>query len=317
MQSTCLTGDKNQLPDTQSQLTGTIFDIKRYAIHDGSGIRTTIFFKGCPLACLWCANPESQSYLPELTYISTECLGCGICCQTCPNGAVSLVDQKVVVALEKCDLCGECVENCPGNALQLMGRTVSVDGLFNEIATDRPFWDRSGGGITLSGGEPLAQFDFVLAFLKACKERYVSTAIETCLYTTHDKIEAVLPFVDHVICDLKLMDSSRHKTNTRVSNRMIKENLKKLLVSGADVLVRMPLIPGINDDKQNLKAMGSFIESCRKGARVELLPYHRLGESKYRRMKKEYKLIHISPPSKEKMDLARKLLETFDIHVLI
>jgi len=296
-------------------LTGIIFDIKRYAIHDGPGIRSTVFFKGCPLNCLWCANPESQSFRPELSHNKTECLGCGICSQECPNAAISMVSQTPVVDEASCDLCGRCAEQCPTEALQVMGRTVTIDGLYSEIATDRPFWDRSGGGITLSGGEPLAQFDFVLDFLKLCKERHVSTAVETCPYADQEKIAAVLPFVDHVICDLKIMDSGRHKTWTGVMNNRIKANIKDLLNRQTGVLVRMPLIPGINDDKENLEELGAFLEACRKGTRLELLAFHRMGESKYRRMKKEYPTGHICPPSKEDMDRARDMLKTFNIHV--
>lgn len=298
-----------------TMLTGTIFDIKRYAIHDGPGIRTTVFFKGCPIHCLWCANPESQEYKPELTYIKTECINCGICQQECPNEAITMVNGVPEVDLNKCDLCGRCAENCPGEALQVMGRTVSPDGLFKEVATDRPFWDRSGGGVTLSGGEPLAQFDFVLEFLKICKNRYVSTAIETCLHTPWKKIETILPFVDHVICDLKIMDSNRHETYTGVSNHLIKNNVEALLKSNTDVLLRMPLIPGVNDGQDNLEAMGRFIKACRSGVRMELLPYHRLGESKYQRMKKEYKMGHVSPPSKEEMTKAGDVLKKFNINV--
>ncbi|MFK5953873.1 MAG: glycyl-radical enzyme activating protein [Desulfobacterium sp.] len=294
---------------------GTIFDIKRYAIHDGPGIRTTVFLKGCPIRCLWCANPESQAFQPELTYIKTECIGCGICQKECPNDAISLVNQEPIVDPVKCDICGRCAESCPGEALQVMGRAVTISELYKEVATDRPFWDRSGGGVTFSGGEPLAQFDFVLAFLKICKDRHVSTAIETCLHIAREKIEAVIPFVDHVICDLKIMDSKRHKAYTGVSNTLIKENIKALLKSNTDVLVRMPLIPGVNDDQGNLEAMGAFLDVCRKGTQMELLPYHRMGESKYLRMKKEYKMSHILPPSKKEMERAKGVLNRFGINV--
>jgi pyruvate formate lyase activating enzyme len=296
-------------------LTGTIFDIIRYAVHDGPGIRSTVFFKGCPLHCLWCANPESQAFSPELTHNKTECLGCGICRQGCPKEAITLIREEPVIDPVKCDLCGLCAENCPSEALRIMGRTVTMDGLYKEMASDRPFWDRSGGGVTLSGGEPLAQFDFVLAFLKLCKDRHVSTAIETCLYTDQEKIEAVLPFLDHVICDLKIMDSESHKTWTGVLNGRIKDNIRALLHYHPDVLVRMPLLPGINDDKDNLEAMGTFLETCRKGVRMELLPFHRLGESKYRRMKKVYAADHVLPPSEEAMNRAKNILRSFDIHV--
>ncbi len=296
-------------------LTGTIFDIIRYAVHDGPGIRSTIFFKGCPLRCAWCANPESQSYRPEFTHNKTECLGCGMCLQGCPEKAISQVQEELVIDLEKCNICGSCAKTCPSEALQIMGRTVTIDGLYKEIAADRPFWDRSNGGVTLSGGEPLAQYDFTLAFLKLCKDRHVSTAIETCLYASWEKIETVLPFLDHVICDLKIMDSVRHKTWTGVLNDRIKDKIRALLHGHPDVLVRMPLVPGINDDKDNLEAMGAFLETCRKEVRMELLPFHCLGESKYRRLKREYTMDHVTPPSGEDMDRAKNILQSFDIHV--
>lgn len=292
---------------------GLIFDIQRYAIHDGPGIRTTAFLKGCPLRCKWCANPESQRSVPEIAYFENECIHCGICAQICSKKAIAVSEHSHFLDRESCDLCGQCVDICPGEALQIMGRYVSPKELYDEMATDQPFWKRSGGGITLSGGEPLAQPEFVLPFIKLCKENYVHTLIETSLYVPQKVIRDVLLLVNDIICDVKIMDESRHKASIGVSNKLILNNLAFLLKNGKSVLVRMPLIPSINDDRDNLEATSALLSSYRQNVKMELLPYHRLGESKYVRMGRSYDMGDIVPPTDEDMENAIKKLKKFNI----
>jgi len=251
---------------------GLIFDIQRYAIHDGPGIRTTAFLKGCPIRCKWCANPESQQSAPEISYLANDCIHCHSCARICPQKAIAVSENSPVMDRGVCDLCGLCIEICPADALQMIGRHVTPAELFDDMAADQPFWKRSGGGITLSGGEPLAQPDFVSAFLQLCRENYVHSVIESCLHAPRSIIKDVLFQADQIICDIKIMDANRHKAFIGVSNELILENLAILLQSGKPVLVRIPLIPSINDDRDNLVATGRFLSANRQNLRLELLP---------------------------------------------
>ncbi|KAA3656245.1 MAG: glycyl-radical enzyme activating protein [Chloroflexi bacterium] len=294
-----------------------IFDIKRYSIHDGPGIRTTAFLKGCPIRCRWCANPESQKRSPEIAYFKQECIQCRKCLETCPLNAIHFSGAAHCLDRSVCDLCAQCVDVCPADALQIVGRTVTARGLFDEMVSDRPFWERSGGGVTLSGGEPLIQHQFVKAFLELCRSNYIHTAIETCLHISPKILKDILPLVDFVICDMKIMDSEKHKQFTAVSNKLILENIVFLLNSDLDMLVRMPLIPGVNDDVANLEALGAFLQSHRKNAQLELLPFHRLGESKYEQAGRTIEMKNVLPPSKEEMQKAAARLNAFNLEVVM
>lgn len=295
---------------------GIIFDVKRYAIHDGPGIRTTVFLKGCPLRCQWCANPESQKKAPEIAYLASECIGCGECAANCPEQAVAFDSGRPLRDIDKCVTCGRCAEQCPAEALQLMGRRTTVDGVFDDIMADQPFWDRSGGGVTLSGGEPLMQLGFAAALLRRCRENYLHTVLDTCLHVPTPSLETVYADVDLFLCDLKLMSASRHRAFTGFTNELILQNMTLLLKSGKDVLVRRPLIPGINDDADELNALGKYLQSLRPGVQLELLPYHRLGISKFDRLGREYRLAKIKPPTEEEMSAATQMLATYDIEMI-
>ena len=296
---------------------GIIFDIKRYAIHDGPGIRTTVFLKGCPLRCQWCANPESQKASPEIAFMPSECIGCGGCADVCPEKAMTLKKGLPLRDPASCVSCGSCADQCPSEALQLMGRSTTVDAVFDDISADQPFWERSGGGVTLSGGEPLMQLDFAAALLRRCHENYLHTVLDSCLQVPAKSLGAVYADVDLFLCDLKLMSASRHREFTGFTNELILKNLTLLLESDKDILVRRPLIPGLNDDTDELNAFGDFLGSLRPGVQVELLPYHRLGESKFERLGREYLLSEIAPPTKEDLAAAKQIVEKYDIEVVI
>jgi pyruvate formate lyase activating enzyme len=307
-------------PNTASDMnpaeSGIIFDIKRYAIHDGPGIRTTVFLKGCPLRCQWCANPESQKKSAEIAFMASECIGCGGCADICPEKAISIENDRPVRDPIMCASCGSCADQCPAEALQVMGRSTTADAVFDEISADQPFWERSGGGITLSGGEPLMQLEFAAALLRRCRENYLHTVLDSCLHVPTQSLEAVNADVNLFLCDLKLMSAPRHRELTGFSNELILQNLTLLLKSDRDVLVRRPLIPGLNDDADELNALGLFLESLRPGVQLELLPYHRLGESKFERLGREYLLSEIKPPGKEEMTRAGQILGKYDIEVV-
>jgi len=292
---------------------GMIFDIKRYAIHDGPGIRTTVFLKGCPLRCLWCHNPESISGSPQLIYTPQKCIGCGHCFDACQNGAHILVEGHHVMDRRKCISCGACAEGCFSGALEIAGQMVTVDEVMAEMLRDRIFYINSGGGVTLSGGEPLFQPEFTLALLEAAKEEGVHTALDTSGYTPWDVLEGVVRFTDLVLYDLKQMDSRAHRALTGVPNELIIDNLRRLDGHDIPIWVRIPLIPGRNDGDSHFHAMGEFLSRLENIERVEILGYHRLAESKYERAGMEYTLKGLRPPPEEALASRRRILLNYDL----
>jgi pyruvate formate lyase activating enzyme len=297
-------------------VTGVVFNIQRYSIHDGPGIRTTAFLKGCPLQCAWCQNPESQIMRPEIFFVSENCQGCGACAQVCPQGAIAVVDGLARTDRAKCIGCGKCTEVCPNEARNLMGRSQTAQEVFEELAADEIFYQRSGGGATLSGGEPLAQPEFATAVFRLCREASIHTALDTCGHAPWETMRQVLEYVDLVLYDLKHMDPERHKKYTGVSNELILEGARRIRQLGVPMLARVPLIPGFNDDAQNLLATAQFIATeMGDSIPVHLLPYHRLGETKHERMEQPGKAIAAQPPSDEQMEEMRAVFESLGLEV--
>ena len=294
---------------------GIVFDIRRFSIHDGPGIRTTVFLKGCPLRCQWCHNPEGLNPGLEMMFWARRCIGCGACLPACPQGAISQDGDVVSTDREKCTLCGTCVAACYTEARQIVGRRMSVAQVLAEIERDLPFYDESGGGVTFSGGEPLFQPDFVRALLRACKDKGIHTALDTCGFAPWEVLDSVRETVDLFLYDLKLMDEARHRRFTGVSNGPILSNLQALSQRGHAIVIRVPLIPGINDDEENLRQTGAFAAALPHLLRVDLLPYHSMSGDKYDRLGRTYPLPETRPPSAGKVAGIVQMLRDFGLEV--
>jgi len=294
---------------------GVVFDIKKYAIHDGRGIRTTVFFKGCPLHCQWCHNPEGLAVQPQVVYRRDRCIGCGECVDACPESALTLTASGVVTDLSKCIRCGACAEACPAGARELIGREMSVDEVVEEIKKDILFYDQSGGGVTFSGGEPLMQPAFLLGLLDACGELDIHRTVDTAGYADADLILKVADRTDLFLYDLKHMDSELHRRYTGVPNEQILSNLELLAAHGARIHIRIPVIPGINSDDENIERTGSFVSSLPGVHEISLLPYHSAAEGKYGRLDMDYCLRNVMPPSELAVETVAKRLERFGFQV--
>ena len=264
--------------------TGVIFDIKKYAIHDGPGIRTTVFFKGCPLACRWCHNPESITINSERIYREERCIGCGECIQICPQKAIHQTAEGVVSDPVKCVLCRTCADHCPSEAIEFIGQKVTVAEVIRQIEKDTAFYDESGGGITLSGGEPLMQPEFLLELLGACAELDLHRTVDTTGYADAELLLNVAEKTDLFLYDLKLMDVAKHREFTGVSNELILTNLRLLAQNGARIQVRIPIIPGINNDAENIERTGDFVSSLGGIEHISILPFHNSARGKYGRL---------------------------------
>lgn len=273
--------------------TGILFDIEHSSFVDGPGIRTTVFFKGCNLKCAWCHNPESQEFKPQMMFYRDKCTGCGKCKEICPN------------SLEKCDFCGKCEIYCPVDARRICGKEYTADQVIEEVARDKCFYDNSGGGVTFSGGECMLQLEFLAELLQKAKEKEIHTAVDTAGHLPWESFAKILPFTNLFLYDMKCFNSERHKEYIGVGNELILENLAKLLKLGKDVIVRIPLIPGVNDFKEEMLELKKFFETNGKPQRVELLPYHAMGENKYPAIGRAAKVFTV--PEKEKTEELKKI----------
>ena len=300
------------------QITVPVFNIQSYSIHDGPGIRTTVFLKGCPLRCLWCANPESHSPLPQLMFYHSKCVGCGKCADVCPSKAIRLHDNIAATNRALCNSCGLCVNICPVEAREIVGKTMTVDEVLEKVLEDKLFIESSGGGVTVSGGEPLMHPDFTETLLAQAKAVGLHTAIESSCFADHKVIERVFRYVDLGLLDIKHMDSAEHQRLTGVPNEIILDNLRYIYHElNVPFMISLPIIPGYNDSHKNIEATADFIANeLGKDVRLRLLPYHRLGEAKNDSLGKDMNF-SFSIPSDEHMHQVKTILESFGLQAQI
>lgn len=280
---------------------GAITTIQRLSIHDGPGIRSTVFLKGCNMRCRWCHNPETWQTGPSLQQVQDKCICCGHCIQACPSGAISVTDGHIRIDRALCTVCGRCADACVSRSLTLIGEQVTPEELLRRVLRDKVHYDNSGGGVTLSGGEPTLQKDFCKEFLRLCKDAGLHTAIETNLACPEKTLDELIPLVDLWMCDLKIADDGKHRLNTGVSNATTLRNLAHLSSERVRLVVRTPVIPGVNDSEQDLRALCEFIKDLNLEY-YELLPYHSMGLYKFPTLGMENPL----PPTD---DMAKGLLE--------
>lgn len=297
---------------------GNIFKIQRFSISDGPGIRTTIFFKGCSLKCQWCGNPEGQNPDLELMYHSVKCLdGCHACLDICQPKAISKQANQAILHRKLCTDCFMCIKVCSPQALTQVGKTLTLEGVMKEVERDEPFYGHSGGGVTLSGGDPLFQPEFTKQLLRMCKQRSFHTIVDTTGYVPWATLKEILSYTDLILYDIKHMDPKKHRDLTGVDNTLILQNVLSLNKASFPMVVRLPLIPGINDSEDNLKALIQFVKGLPSVLRIEIIPYHRLGLSKYEALGRNYFLTGVIPPSKELVRRVRSFLASSGVPVAV
>jgi pyruvate formate lyase activating enzyme len=300
-------------------MSSLVTNIQGYSIHDGPGIRTVVFLKGCGLECQWCSNPECISPRPEVGFVKALCTKCGKCAGVCPVKALVCEAGKFPrIVRELCSGCGACSSVCSYKAIVLYGEQMSVDEVFDAVNRDKMFYQASGGGVTVSGGEALLQPQFVCDLFEKCRRDGIHTCVETSGYTAESALRQVLPYTDYVLYDLKHLNSKKHHQYTGKPNNLILSNAKILAASEVETLFRMPLIPGINDDIQNIKETAEFLHRLGDNTlRIELMPYHRLGKGKYESLDKEYRLSGVLSPEPDEVESVKKAFEVNDIICLI
>ncbi|MDO5293656.1 MAG: glycyl-radical enzyme activating protein [bacterium] len=296
-------------------LEGLVFDIQRFSIHDGPGVRTIVFLKGCPLSCKWCSNPESQRINPVVMYNESECIHCGTCINVCKQGAIH-PSNKGLIDRDRCIGCGECANACPTGALVLKGRKMSVEQVIMELKKDATNYRRSKGGITISGGEPLVQHEFCKEILKASKAQGWHTAIETTACASKEVLEDVIPHVDLALMDIKHMDPAVHKLHTGITNELILAGTK-VVSNMTKTIVRVPVIPNFNSRKEDILSIASYAASLHNVETLHLLPYHSYGENKYGLLGREYALKDTKTLSEEQIDALKEIVESQGLRCVI
>ncbi len=295
--------------DKNLNYSGLIFDIKRYAINDGPGIRTTVFLKGCPLSCVWCHNPESRSPKPEKMYSAAKCIGCQRCIEICSQDACTYNSQGIITNKDLCIVCGECADNCPAKASEISGYPENIENIISILEKEIIFFDQSGGGVTFSGGEPLMFPKFLIMLLDACGKKGIHRTVDTSGFVKPEILMDVAKRVDLFLYDLKLMDPVRHKKYTGVNNEIILHNLIELAENGADIQIRMPIIKSMNDDENNIVETAQFIRTLAGDIKqVELLPYHNTAHHKYDKLGQEYNSHGMVAPAEKRL---QEITETF------
>ena len=294
-----------------NQQTGTVFNIQRYSIDDGPGVRTTVFFKGCPLTCLWCSNPESQNPVPEVSWRYTSCKRCGTCVSVCPEKAITFENDDLIVDRAKCKRCGKCVDACIHEALSISGKEMTVEEVFKVVKRDYDYYEASGGGITASGGEILAQADFVAALFRRCREEGIGTCADTSGFGDSAALEKILEYSDIVLYDLKHIDPDEHTRACGQPNELILSNLELAYKSDAKVIVRVPLIPEYNTSVEVLTAIAKAVSERAGDSEVNIMPYHRYGANKYRMLGLKYPLENLRELTQQEKDLAKEIFESF------
>ena len=315
----------------QNEITGKTYDIQGFSVQDGPGVRTTVFLKGCPLRCPWCHSPESQKFNTELNWMSMRCLGieaCGYCLGICPNECISrgsattsITGEEIVFpAVDKtnCDDCGACAKACKAQALYMCGDDKTIDEVMYRLTRDKPFFDTSGGGVTISGGECLSQPEFTLELLKRCKDAGIHTAVDTTGFVKWDVIAAVLPYTDLFLYDLKCMDSKLHKQVIGTPNELILDNAVRIADAGGKLWIRIPVMPMFNDSEEHFTLYGEFLKTIKDSVVIiQLLPYHKMGISKYDRLLTSESVFVTEPPSEELTEALKTQLEQYGFKVRI
>lgn len=319
--------------------TGTIFNIQKFSVHDGPGIRTTVFFKGCPLRCQWCHNPEGQHVGKELVILQSRCFGCGMCVAVCPEGAIASSSgmlratetteagktattteasepPRIVTDREKCTICGKCADVCPVAAREIAGKEATSDWVMEQILKDRMFYEQSGGGATFSGGEPLMQPEFLRELLIRCKDEDINTAVDTSGCAPWEEFEQVAPLTDIFLYDVKMVDPEKHAKYTGASNKTILDNLVRLSRIHDSIIARIPIVPGVNDDDKNIRDTGKFLTGLNI-RQVNILPYHNMGSDKYTRLGMAYSMEDTPQPENGAMLGIKEQLEKFGLTVKI
>lgn len=282
--------------------TGLIFNIQKCSVHDGPGIRTTVFLKGCPLKCQWCANPESQNLEPEVVSFFARCIACNKCMTVCPVGAIEKRELRYEIDKSVCTNCGQCVDVCFAESKQMVGKTMTPDAVVKEILKDKMHFKNSKGGVTFSGGEPFIQPCFLAETAGKCRENQVPVAVETCGYGNYELFSPALKYIDLIYFDVKHTDDELHRKLTGKSNEIVLENLRKIDQHGIEIILRMALIPGYNDQSENLLTVARLAVKTQHVKTVELMPYHKLGEGKYNSLGRIYQLKTVKTP--EHLELA-------------